>query len=170
MNLRRRLILYVLFLSTLLIWASPSTTPLSELDGETKLGQLHTSESWSGNIYLLGDVTIPKGVTLTITPGTHLYFADYDLLHSGDDPTKCEIIVNGFLDVQSIEDNPVRVLQLNQGQYELTDMKNRPTQVIKFDPYIVETEPIRQEFRQFKKQYVILWSLVYLLAYTQLTY
>lgn len=160
----------LLVISTQCLVAKPNTEPRTELDGETKVGVLHHSESWSGNIYLLGDITIPRHTTLTIQPGTALYFADYDLLRSGDDPTKCEMIVHGDLDVQSTDENPVRVFQLNQGQYELKSTQSRPTQVLQFDPYVVETEPIRQEFRQFKNQYIILWSLVYLLAYTQLTY
>lgn len=170
MKITWTVVLYCLLLSIQALYAKPDTEPRTALDGETKIGLLNESESWSGNIYLLGDITIPKGKILKIKPGTTIYFADYDLLQSGNDPTKCEIIVHGDLDVQSTETKPVRLFQLNQGQYELISTQGRPTQILKFDPYVVETEPIRQEFRQFKNQYIILWSLVYLLAYTQLTY
>jgi len=148
----------------------PLEASFPELDGITKVGSLKESESWSGNIYILGDVVVPKDITLTITEGTQLYFSDYDLLESGEDPTKSELIVHGHLHVNSTEGNPVRVLQLNQGQYELMLTQPNTRQLIHFSPYTVETESIRQEFRQFKRQYIILWSLVYLLAYTQLTY
>lgn len=145
-----------------------NASSLQSLDGETKVGVLTESERWSGKIYLLGDITIPKNKTLEIAPGTQLFFADYDLLQSGEDPTKCEIIVNGHLDVQSTEAMPVQVFQLNQGQ--ASALQTPTTQVLTFKPYTIETEPIRQEFRRFKNQYIVLWSLVYLLAYTQITY
>jgi len=40
----------------------------------TKTGAITSSETWSGDIYIIGDVIIPSGVTITIQPGTTIQF------------------------------------------------------------------------------------------------
>ena len=52
---------------------------------------------WSGNIKVLGDVTVARGARLIIDPGTVIKFATQDLHKSGTDPTRCELIVKGTL-------------------------------------------------------------------------
>jgi hypothetical protein len=49
---------------------------LSKEDTEivVKEGVLATDETWSGFISIPSSVNVPEGVTLTITPGTHIYF------------------------------------------------------------------------------------------------
>ncbi len=52
------------------------------------------STTWSGEIYLIGDIVIPNGVTVTIQPGTVINFRpDTDVYESGDDTTISEIVV-----------------------------------------------------------------------------
>jgi tetratricopeptide (TPR) repeat protein len=46
---------------------------------------------------VIGDVTVPHGVTLTIEPGTRVEFATSDKQNLGEDPTKCELLVYGDL-------------------------------------------------------------------------
>lgn len=145
-----------------------SMTPISI--EQIKFGTITENQTWSNTVYLIGDVTVPKNVTLTIQPGTTIHFSDYDILQSGKDKTKCEIIVDGFLDAQAQDKHPIRISQLNPSYFELLPENTAKTQVISFSPYQVETEPLRKEFRRFKNQYIVLWSLVYLFAYTQLTY
>ena len=41
-------------------------------DAATTSGTLTADEVWSGTINISGDVTVPKGVTLTIEPGTEI--------------------------------------------------------------------------------------------------
>jgi parallel beta-helix repeat protein len=53
--------------------------------------------TWSGNIYVLGDITVAEGVTLTIKAGTTVGIARSDYEMSGEDPQKVEILVKGTL-------------------------------------------------------------------------
>ena len=52
---------------------------------------------WSGNVFISGDVIIPDSVKLTILPDSHVEFDTTDSEISGEDTTKCELIVYGQL-------------------------------------------------------------------------
>ena len=83
-----------------------------------------------------------------------------DKLHVGKDKTKCEIIVYGTLDARPEINKPIKVSSINDHNLnKLTLDKN--TQILKFYPYKIETEGLREEFRSFKIQYIVLWSLIY---------
>lgn len=57
---------------------------------------LSSSQTWRGTVYLIGDVVIPDGVTLTIEAGTTINFRpDTDVYEAGQDDIKAEIIVEG---------------------------------------------------------------------------
>ena len=62
-----------------------------------KSPQIKGQVRWSGNIKVLGDVTVARGARLIIDPGTVIKFATQDLHKSGTDPTRCELIVKGTL-------------------------------------------------------------------------
>lgn len=68
------------------------------------------STTWSGEIYLIGDVVIPSGVTLTIDPGAVINFRpDTDVYEAGLDTTRSEIVVQngGTLIANGTIQNPI---------------------------------------------------------------
>ena len=68
------------------------------------------STTWSGEIYLIGDVVIPSGVTVTINPGTVINFRpDTDVYESGLDTNISEIVVQngGSLNASGNIQNPI---------------------------------------------------------------
>ncbi|RMF58615.1 MAG: TonB family protein [Calditrichaeota bacterium] len=61
-------------------------------------GTLTENTTWQGVINLDGDVIVPKGITLTIEPGSRILCTpNKDKTGSGMDPEKVEIIVLGVL-------------------------------------------------------------------------
>ena len=68
------------------------------------------STTWSGEIYLIGDVIIPNGVTLTINPGTVINFRpETDVYESGWDTNISEIVIQngGSLIASGNIQNPI---------------------------------------------------------------
>ncbi len=64
----------------------------------TTSGQLAGDETWSGEVIITGDVTVPSGVTLSISAGTIIKFSQLqDDRSSGVDIGRCELIVYGVL-------------------------------------------------------------------------
>ena len=105
-----------------------------------KAGPLATSEVWSGEISVEGDVTVPKGTELTILPGTKFL---YD--------REPRLIVYGTLKVGRAA--------LGEGKYDLIPLDPQ-TRIINVTPYEVDTKILRDEFRVFRTQYVILWTVL----------
>ncbi|MCB0306133.1 MAG: hypothetical protein KDI38_20400, partial [Calditrichaeota bacterium] len=67
-------------------------------------GEIDRNTRWFGRIVLEGDIVVPKGVTLSIEPGTRILIqAAGDKTRSGKDPEKIEIIVNGTLLANGLE-------------------------------------------------------------------
>jgi hypothetical protein len=61
-------------------------------------GELTQDVTWSGTLYIGGDVIVPVGRTLTLEPGTTLKFsADGDPGSTGQNTSKTELIVYGDL-------------------------------------------------------------------------
>ena len=68
------------------------------------------STTWSGEIYLIGDVIIPSGVTLTIEEGTVINFRpNTDVYESGLDTIRSEIVIQngGSLIAEGTIQNPI---------------------------------------------------------------
>ncbi len=66
--------------------------------------------TWSGEIYLIGDVVIPSGVTVTIRAGTVINFRpDTDVYESGLDTNISEIVIQngGSLVANGTVQNPI---------------------------------------------------------------
>lgn len=62
----------------------------------TFVGRISQNMTWSGQIYLGGDVTIDSGVTVTVNPGTKIYFfPNNDVERTGGDTTKTRLIIKG---------------------------------------------------------------------------
>jgi len=69
----------------------------------TVSGTVYPGMVWEGTIRITGDVTVPEGVTLTISPGTTVIFsAGSDDQHSGLYPDKCELAVYGTLNADGV--------------------------------------------------------------------
>lgn len=152
----------------LIIFISLSGSPLMAIEkSQVKWGPLLTSQTWSGDVYIIGDVTIPEKITLTIEEGTQIYFSNYDILQSGKSPHQSELITQGTVDFQSPDHNPIKMHQLDADKYQSLSSQ---AQVIEFTPYHIDTETLRQEFRAFRYEYIILWSMVYMLAYQQVAW
>ncbi len=76
--------------------------------GPTTAGNLTHDETWAGLIQLQGDVTVPEGVTLTITPGTTIRLpAITDIIQGGFDSTRSELIINGALSAEGTQQQPI---------------------------------------------------------------
>jgi hypothetical protein len=75
----------------------------------TTSGQMAGNETWSGNIQLTGDVTVPSGVTLTILPGTTIaVWSDYDDQVGGANTSRIELIAdNGIITAIGTSNNPI---------------------------------------------------------------
>jgi hypothetical protein len=67
----------------------------------TTSGALTADETWSGEVNISGDITVPAGVTLTLQPGTVIRFpALYDDTGGGSSSSRSELIINGSLVAQ----------------------------------------------------------------------
>ena len=61
-------------------------------------GDINENQEWSGTVTLMGDVTVPNGVTLTILPGT--------VIKTQPD-TNYGLIIRGILNVNGTVDQKV---------------------------------------------------------------
>jgi len=61
-----------------------------------RAGMLLGDEVWSDTIDVVGDITVPPGRNLSISPGTVVRFGS-DGRRSGRDPDRCELVVKGNL-------------------------------------------------------------------------
>jgi TonB family protein len=76
---------------------------------QTTSGVMSKSETWKGVVNIVGDVTVVKGATLTIEPGTVVRFsANSDNQNSGREATKCELIIEGTLIADGIASKIIR--------------------------------------------------------------
>ena len=71
-------------------------------------GVLTQDETWSGEVVITGDITVPNGVTLTIEAGTVIRFEMLDDDQAGgSDSSRSELIINGSLRAAGTETNRV---------------------------------------------------------------
>ena len=112
-----------------------------------KSGTLSSSETWSGQVKVSGDVTVPKGAVLDIRAGTVLL---YDK-NNGTEDKPPNIIVYGTLKIGGASSENT--------SYQLIPVDSR-TRVIEVTPYEVDTKILRDEFDAFKTQYAIIWTLL----------
>ena len=127
-----------------------------------KHGHITENETWSGQVHLIGDIIINKDTTVTIKPGTVLRFANYDIKNYGSDPNHTELIVKGKIDAQSPSSNPITIQSLHNTELRSLSVKDDHT-ILKFQPYLVNTDSMVNEFKSFKIQYFIFWSITYLM-------
>lgn len=65
--------------------------------GRIVSGTIYRDMTWEDDIIVLGDITVPSGITLTINSGVAVSFAAMDAESAGTSSTKSELIVNGTL-------------------------------------------------------------------------
>ena len=68
-------------------------------------GTLPAATRWSGNVYVSGDVTVPAGGTLTIDPGTHVWFSPMD--QNADGLGDYVLTATGMVDANGTLADPV---------------------------------------------------------------
>jgi hypothetical protein len=82
----------------------------------TQWGHISSDTTWSGTVYVSGDIVVDSAVTLTIDAGTNVIVWNDDVNHAINpevspaeinDTTRCEIWVKGFLDVNGTQSFPV---------------------------------------------------------------
>ncbi|MCL7489845.1 MAG: right-handed parallel beta-helix repeat-containing protein, partial [Desulfobulbaceae bacterium] len=74
----------------------------------TTTGALTDDETWSGEVVLTGDVTVPEGMTLTVEPGTTIRFqALADDQSAGADASRAELVVAGSFIAIGTEASPI---------------------------------------------------------------
>lgn len=87
---------------------SKITANVIEELGSSKIAHITQNETWGGNLFFFGDVIIDSSVTVTIDASqgpVNLYFFPKDVLRSGVDTTKPELIVRGRLVANGISTN-----------------------------------------------------------------
>jgi TonB family protein len=85
-------------------------------------GNLTADTRWFGEIRVKGDVTVPKGVTLTIDPGTRITIdAKSDAIKSGKDPKHIEITVLGKIVANGTTNEGRIVFTSNASQPQMYD-------------------------------------------------
>ncbi len=90
---QKNISLSISILLFLILWSTVSAQT-QRFNGQVIKG----NSRWSGTIIIAGDIIIEKGSRLEIEPGTNILFeAGKDLQKSGDDKTRCELIVKGTL-------------------------------------------------------------------------
>ena len=76
-----------------------------------KTGTLAGSETWSGVINVTGDITVPAGATLTVSPGTHILMAG--TAFGGGGSGGADLIVNGALSAAGTLAQPISITCAN---------------------------------------------------------
>ena len=125
-----------------------------------KNGTINQNESWSGRIILTGDVTIPKGITVTVMPHTWLVFQTQDHTPVGNDNNKVEIIALGNL-IKS--DNSIKLMTTQNPLFQ-NFLKSYEQSDIPITVQPVSTKEIESKWRSYKHQYAIIWAVMYSLA------
>lgn len=103
---------------------------------------LDKNASWSGTINLSEDVIVPAEYTLTIYPGTRV------------NTNGNKIISYGLVNILGEKNNQVKFIALDQ-------LLNSDIEVFKVAPYNIDTKILRDEFKVFRIQYAILWSVLF---------
>ena len=89
---------------------SPGAGHIVTIDSSlpTTSGALTSDETWTGEVAITGDITVPEGVTLTLEPGAVIRFpALADDTGGGNDTSRSELIVNGALIAEGTESSRI---------------------------------------------------------------
>jgi hypothetical protein len=72
------------------------------------------NRTWGGDVFVLDDVNVPAGGTLTIDSGANVKVFNSDLIAEGADPSRVEFNINGGLSVNGTVLSPVFIRSLAQ--------------------------------------------------------
>ncbi len=86
-------------------------------------GLITTNTTWSGNVFVNGDLVVANGATLTIAAGTDVWIWPVDAEQNGlgSENVSVEFLVDGNLVVDGDNFNPVRFLVWTSESFETTD-------------------------------------------------
>jgi hypothetical protein len=73
----------------------------------TQWGTIDENTTWSNAAFVSGDLNVASGKTLTIAAGTTIWIARDDNEQTGGDSERVEWVIDGYLDVEGTEANPV---------------------------------------------------------------
>jgi hypothetical protein len=103
------------------LWTVINTTPVHNFPGGniykmdvgvkpdpfTVSGVINKDTTWSGTVNVLGDVTVPEGITLTVEPGTIVRFAARWDKESSGNPVLTEFVIKGALIAKGTADKMI---------------------------------------------------------------
>ena len=92
-----------------------------------KVGSVSTDTTWTGNVWVSGDIEIPEGSTLHIAPGTRIFMAQDDILDKGISANRCEIVVKGSVSFEGTESDSIVI-----------DMLRDPGSTNTWGPFVFE--------------------------------
>lgn len=72
-----------------------------------KVGTVSADTTWTGKVWVSGDIEIPAGSTLHVAPGTQIFMAQDDILDKGSSANRCEIVVKGSVSFEGTETEPI---------------------------------------------------------------
>ncbi|MHB8078460.1 MAG: S8 family serine peptidase [Candidatus Krumholzibacteriia bacterium] len=92
-----------------------------------KVGSVSTDTTWTGKVWVSGDIEIPEGSTLHIAPGTRIFMAQDDILDKGISANRCEIVVKGSVSFEGTESDSIVI-----------DMLRDPGSTNTWGPFVFE--------------------------------
>ncbi|HID55536.1 TPA: hypothetical protein EYP37_03335 [Candidatus Poribacteria bacterium] len=95
-------------LNTEYAWSEAVSSELSHPKDKTV--RLEGKHRWRRNVYLIGDLLVPKGSRLIIDPGVKVRFSPLDRFGGGADPRRCELIIEGELTAKGTRSKPIQFL------------------------------------------------------------
>jgi len=153
-----RIALFIFFLCSIAPFCFAKDTPYEELF-EFKQGVLEESETWSGKILLLGDVLIPEGVELTISPDSWIIYNEIDLGNLGSDAVKPEIVVNGKLNIP--DNSNVKLVALGDSDVQKYIEDNSAIEAVAIKPKPEPLADLERDLHTSKRAYAWLWVAIY---------
>ena len=149
---------YLVFLLLWFCWASSAAADNTGL--QFKQGELSSDETWSGKIFLVSDVIVQEGVTLTIENNTWLIYNDGDFANRGDDPQRPEILVNGKLNVKTSSN----IKSISASDPDAVALLPNSIRKVNIEPADVDLTPLQLRWRDWRRRYSYVWSIIYSIA------
>ncbi len=135
-------------------------SPLIDSKTLIKFGELEQNEIWEGKVFLIGDVIVPYDKKLIIRAGTQLIFDERDIMEGGKHKDQCELIVYGMVEANASAKEPIQMISVLGFDSQKILELDESVKIIRFTPYEIDTESLKKEFRSFKHNYFVLWTLL----------
>jgi len=145
----------------LLLWLCWTAAAAADNTGlQFKQGELSSDETWGGKIFLVSDVLVPEGITLTIENNTWLIYNDADFANIGDDPQRPEILVDGVLDVKTRSS----IKSISASDPDVVALLPNNVRKVNIEPADVDLAPLQRRWRDWRRHYSYVWSIIYSIA------